>query len=159
MGVMMSHRLLIVVLALVLSALAPMTNAFVGGLSAEERQQVGLEVNRPYITIEIRFEADTTDVTPKSISELIHLGKALSNAQLKSATFMIAVYADAIDDPKSLDLAERRAETIKKYLVSNFKMDADRLVTSAIPASPDHSNGVRIVNISDKPGGEAAPQK
>jgi outer membrane protein OmpA-like peptidoglycan-associated protein len=159
MGVMMSRRLLIVVLALVLSALAPTTNALAGGLSEAERQQVGLEINRPYVTLEIRFEADTTDVTPGSLSELIHLGKALSDAQLKSATFMIAVYADAIDDPKSLDLAERRAETIRQYLVSNFKMDADRLVTSALPASADNHNRVRVINMSDKPSEKAAPEK
>ena len=151
----MSHRLLIAVLALVLSVLVPMTNALAGGLSAEERQQA----SRPSITLGIRFEADTTNVSPDSLSGLIHLGRALSDDQLKSASFMIAVFADAIDDPKSLDLAERRAETIKQYLVSNFKMDADRLVTSALNASTDDYARVRVINIGDAPDKQATPEK
>jgi outer membrane protein OmpA-like peptidoglycan-associated protein len=151
---MMLRYLLNAVLALALSALA--TSALAGGLSEGDRQQAKL--NRPGVTMEIRFEADTADVKPESLSALNNLGKALSDAELKGAVFMIAVPADANDDPRSQDLAKRRAETIRQYLVSNYKIDADHLVTSAISASPDHPNSVRIFNISDKPAEEAAPK-
>lgn len=147
----MSRFILNALLASVLSAVMPMTSALAGGLSAEELQQVGLEISRPSINLEIDFKSDSADVTPKSLLELDKLGRALSNAELKGGVFVIAVYADAIGDPRSRDLAERRAETIKQYLVSNYKIDANDLVTSAIAGSPDHPNGVRIINISDKP--------
>jgi outer membrane protein OmpA-like peptidoglycan-associated protein len=151
MGTMMSRFLLNAFLVVVLSAVMPMTNALAGGLSEDELQQVGLEISRPSINLEIDFKSDTADVTPDSLSALDKLGKALSDDELKGGVFMIAVYAEAIDDPKSRDLAERRAETIKQYLVSNFKIDTNHLLTSAIAGSPDRPNRVRIVNISAKP--------
>lgn len=155
----MSRFLLKTFLALALSVVAPMTGALAGGLSQEELQQVGLEISRPSIDLKIDFKSDSADVTPESLPDLAKLGRALSNDELKGGVFLIAVYADAIDDPKSRDLAEHRAETIKQYLVSNFKIDANHLLTSAIPGSPDRASRVRIVNIVDKPSQADLPAK
>lgn len=158
-GVVMSRHLLNTALAIALSALMAATGALAGGLSEDESRQAKLQINRPSIDLEIRFEWNTADVAASSVSALNDLGEALSDPELKEATLMIAAYADAIDDPKSQDLALRRAESIKQYLVSNYKIAADHLVTSAIPGSADHRNRVRVINISDKPSGETTPQK
>jgi hypothetical protein len=156
---MMSRHLLKTVLTLACLALAPTTSVLAGGLSAGDRQQVELETSRPSVELDIHFNFDTADVSQGSFSDLDLLGRALTDESLKGMTFMIAAHADAIDDPKSRDLAERRAETIKHFLVSSYRIDAGHLVTSAIPASPDHPNGVRITSISDEPSKGAAPKE
>lgn len=155
----MSRLLLGIGLGLALLALEPATNA-AAALSESERMQMALlMIADPSVDLQIDFEADSADVKPESLSALHRLGEALSDVALKDAVLMIGVHADAIDDPKSQDLAERRAETIKQFLVSNFKIDADRLVTSALRASPDHPHGVRIVNISKRPSEGDAPKQ
>jgi hypothetical protein len=159
MGVMMSRYLPGIGLGLALLALGPATSAF-ATLSESERMQMALLMKAdPSVEMQVEFEADSADVKPGSLSALHRLGKALSDAALNDAVLMIGVHADAIDDPTSRSLAERRAETIKQFLVSNYKIDADRLVTSALRASPDRPNGVRIVNISKRPSEGDAPAK
>lgn len=160
---MMARHLFILSIGLgaALLVLGPATGANAELSEAERMQMVQLTITAPSVNMQIDFAADSEDVAPGSVSALHHLGEALSDVALKDTTFMVGVYADAVNDPKSQDLAERRAERIKQFLVSSYKIDADRLVTSALPASPNYpGGGLRVVNISsNKPSGGTAPEK
>jgi outer membrane protein OmpA-like peptidoglycan-associated protein len=58
------------------------------------------------------------------------LGKALTNPELKGSTFVLAGHTDAKGSiPANQDLSEKRADSIKHYLVDHFKIPASTLVT------------------------------
>ena len=55
------------------------------------------------------------------MSAVQHLGEALSDPQLKGSTFIVSGYTDGIGgDAFNQDLSERRADTIKRYLVDHY---------------------------------------
>ena len=58
------------------------------------------------------------------------LGEALSDPQLKGTTYVVAGHTDARGgETYNQDLSERRADTIKKYLVDHYHIAAGDLVT------------------------------
>ena len=58
------------------------------------------------------------------------LGKALSNPSLSGSTFVVAGNTDGIGgEAFNQDLSERRADTIKRYLVQNYGITGSDLVT------------------------------
>ncbi|MFN5455270.1 OmpA family protein, partial [Bradyrhizobium sp.] len=88
------------------------------------------------------------------------LGKALSDPNLKGSTFMVAGHTDGIgSDGFNQDLSERRADTLKRYLVEKFGLAGQDLVTvgygktklkdAANPADPVNRR-VQVVNMDTK---------
>jgi len=88
------------------------------------------------------------------------LGKALSNPNLKGSTFVVAGHTDAIGgDAFNQDLSERRADTIKRYLIDKYGITGSDLVTvgygktklkdTANPADPINRR-VQVVNMDTK---------
>ena len=58
------------------------------------------------------------------------LGDALTDAKLKGSTFVVAGHTDGVGgDTFNQTLSERRADTIKQYLVANYHIDSGDLVT------------------------------
>jgi outer membrane protein OmpA-like peptidoglycan-associated protein len=58
------------------------------------------------------------------------LGQALSDPKLKGSTFVVAGHTDGVGgDSFNQDLSERRADTIKRYLVDNYHIATGDLVT------------------------------
>jgi outer membrane protein OmpA-like peptidoglycan-associated protein len=58
------------------------------------------------------------------------LGRALSRAELKGSTFIVAGHTDAAGgDAYDQDLSERRADSIKRFLMQNYGMAGADLVT------------------------------
>ncbi len=58
------------------------------------------------------------------------LGRALSNAELKGSTFVVAGHTDAAGgEAYNKELSERRADAIKKYLVDKYGINGSDLVT------------------------------
>ena len=56
------------------------------------------------------------------------VGRALSSPELKNAMFLLAGHTDAKGgDGYNQLLSERRAESVKQWLVDNFKVSPDRL--------------------------------
>jgi outer membrane protein OmpA-like peptidoglycan-associated protein len=88
------------------------------------------------------------------------LGQALSNANLKGSTFVVAGHTDAIGgEAYNQDLSERRAETIKRYLTDKFGIAGTDLVAVGYgktkpkdPSAPmDPVNRrVQVVNMDTK---------
>jgi outer membrane protein OmpA-like peptidoglycan-associated protein len=100
-------------------------------LSSEEREQISeIAVAKPQIDLEITFDYDSADISKTSLPSVQALGRALSNPSLKDSTFVVAGHTDAVgSEGYNRDLSERRADSIKRYLVETFKLPAGNLVT------------------------------
>ena len=88
------------------------------------------------------------------------LGKALSDPNLKGSTFVVAGHTDAAgSEGYNQDLSERRADSIKHYLVDKFGIASNDLITVGYgksrpkdPTAPmDPANRrVQVVNMAEK---------
>ncbi len=96
-----------------------------------ERDQIAeLAATKPNIDLEIQFDYNSADIAKTSVPSVQALGKALSDPSLKGSTFVVAGHTDAIGTEEyNQGLSERRADTIKKYLVQNYGLNGTDLVT------------------------------
>lgn len=80
------------------------------------------------VSLQVYFDYNSAHLTDKSISELQPLGEALSSDQLKTLNFIVEGHTDAVGNDKfNLILSERRAKSVKEFLVSNYGLAADRI--------------------------------
>ena len=100
-------------------------------LSMDERNQLDtIAANKPKIDLEINFDFNSASISQGSMSAVQHLGEALTDPQLKGATFIVSGHTDGVgSDAFNQDLSERRADTIKHYLVDHYHIAASDLVT------------------------------
>jgi outer membrane protein OmpA-like peptidoglycan-associated protein len=130
-------------------------------LSTGEREQIATIVKeKPNIDLEITFDYNSADISAKAQPAVQALGKALSNEDLKGSTFIVAGHTDAIgSDAYNQDLSERRADSIKRYLVDKFGIAGADLVTVGYgktkPKDPSHpmdpaNRRVQVVNMVSK---------
>lgn len=130
-------------------------------LSTGEREQIAeLAATKPKIDLEIQFDYNSADIAKTSVPSVQALGKALSDPSLKGSTFVVAGHTDAIGGEEyNQGLSERRADTIKKYLVQNYGLNGTDLVTVGYGKSKlkDTANGadpinrrVQVVNMDTK---------
>ncbi len=99
-------------------------------ITVEERRRVAeLVSDKPSIDLEVTFDYDSAVVGPQAVPPLVTLGRALADADLKGATFLIAGHTDAKgSDSYNQALSERRAEAVKGFLVDQFKLPPDHLL-------------------------------
>jgi outer membrane protein OmpA-like peptidoglycan-associated protein len=111
--------------------LATVRNRKTRSLSLEEREQIAdIASTKPKIDLEIRFDYNSADISKGSMAAVRELGKALSDPSLKGSTFVVAGHTDAVGgETFNQDLSERRADTIKRYLVDKYGMVGSDLVT------------------------------
>lgn len=130
-------------------------------LSMGEREQIAeLASSKPKIDLEIRFDYNSANISKTSMPQVQALGKALSDPGLKGSTFVVAGHTDAIgSDPFNQDLSERRADTIKRFLVEKYGINGTDLVTVGYGKTKlkDTANGadpinrrVQVVNMETK---------
>lgn len=100
-------------------------------LTTDEREQIAeIAKDRPSVDIEINFDYRSAKIGPAAVPSVTALGKALTNPELKGSTFILAGHTDAKGSvPANQDLSEKRADSIKQYLVGHFKIPASTLVT------------------------------
>ena len=100
-------------------------------LTTDEREQIAeIAKDRPSVDIEINFDYRSAKIGPAAVPSITALGKALTNPELKGSTFILAGHTDAKGSvPANQDLSEKRANSIKHYLVDHFKIPASTLVT------------------------------
>jgi outer membrane protein OmpA-like peptidoglycan-associated protein len=130
-------------------------------LSLGEREQIAeIASSKPNIDLEIQFDYNSADIAKTSTQAVQELGKALTNPGLKGSTFVVAGHTDGIGgDAFNQDLSERRADTIKRYLVQNYGIAGSDLVTVGYgktklkdandPADPINRR-VQVVNLDTK---------
>jgi len=72
---------------------------------------------------EVYFEFNSAEITAEAEPQLRELGAALRDPRLKGSNISIGGHTDAIGgDAFNQRLSERRAATIKWYLVDNFRL-------------------------------------
>jgi outer membrane protein OmpA-like peptidoglycan-associated protein len=126
-------------------------------LSMDERNQLqSMTLSKPQIDMEIKFDYNSASISQGSMHDVQMLGEALSDPKLQGTTYVVSGYTDAIGgEAFNQDLSERRADTIKKYLVDNYHVTASDLVTAGYGKNhlkdPDHPDAavnrrVQVVN-------------
>jgi len=130
-------------------------------LSQTEREEIAAIVkDKPKIDLEINFDYNSADISAKSLPSVQALGRALSNAELKGSTFVVAGHTDAAGgEAYNQELSERRAESIKRYLVDKYSITGSDLVTVGYgksklkdPNQPmaEINRRVQVVNMENK---------
>jgi outer membrane protein OmpA-like peptidoglycan-associated protein len=111
--------------------LASIRNRKTRSLSLGEREEIAeIAATKPKIDLEINFDYNSASIRPSSMPSVQALGQALSDPKLKGSTFVVAGHTDGIGgDAFNQDLSERRADTIKRYLVDNYHIASGDLVT------------------------------
>jgi outer membrane protein OmpA-like peptidoglycan-associated protein len=130
-------------------------------LSMGEREEIAeIASTRPNIDLDIQFDYNSADISTTSLPSVQALGKALSDANLKGSTFVVAGHTDAVGgEAYNQDLSERRADSIKRYLTEKYGINGTDLVTVGYgktkpkdPSAPlDPVNRrVQVVNMDTK---------
>lgn len=130
-------------------------------LSATEREEIAtIAKDKPNIDLEITFDYNSAEISSKSLSSVQALGKALTSADLKGSTFIVAGHTDAAgSEGYNQDLSERRAESIKRYLTETYGIAGTDLVTVGYgesklkdPGQPlaEANRRVQVVNMANK---------
>jgi outer membrane protein OmpA-like peptidoglycan-associated protein len=80
------------------------------------------------IDLEVYFDFNSAVITVDALPQLHELGAALSDPKLKGARISIGGHTDGVGgDAFNRKLSERRAASIKRYLVEGFKLPAANL--------------------------------
>jgi outer membrane protein OmpA-like peptidoglycan-associated protein len=130
-------------------------------LSVTEREQIAtIATTKPNIDLEITFDYNSAEISEKSLASVQALGRAMTNADLKGSTFIVAGHTDAAGgEAYNQDLSERRADSIKRYLVDKYAIAAGDLVTVGYgksklkdPSQPlaEVNRRVQVVNMENK---------
>jgi outer membrane protein OmpA-like peptidoglycan-associated protein len=100
-------------------------------LTTGEREEIAAWTSeRPAVDQQIYFDYNSSAISPKAVPQLTNLGNALSSPQLKNALVSINGHTDGKgNDSSNQKLSERRAESIKRYLVDHFALASENLVT------------------------------
>ena len=143
------------------SFIASVRNRRTCSLTRDEREEIAeIASSKPNIDLEIQFDYNSAAISRNSTQAVQELGKALSNPSLKGSTFVVAGHTDAVGgDAFNQDLSERRADTIKHYLVDNYHIAGSDLVTVGYgktklkdPQNPTSgvNRRVQVVNMDTK---------
>jgi len=130
-------------------------------LSTAEREEIAtIAKDKPNIDLEITFDYNSADISAKSLPSVQALGRALTNPDLKGSTFIVAGHTDAAGgDGYNQDLSERRADSIKRYLMQTYGIAPADLVTVGYgksklkdPNQPlaEVNRRVQVVNMENK---------
>ena len=130
-------------------------------LSQSEREEIAAIVkDKPKIDLEINFDYNSAEISAKSLPSVQALGRALTNSELKGSTFVVAGHTDAAGgEDYNQSLSERRADSIKKYLVDKYGINGADLVTVGYgkgklkdPSQPmaEANRRVQVVNMETK---------
>jgi outer membrane protein OmpA-like peptidoglycan-associated protein len=130
-------------------------------LSNAEREEIAtIAKDKPNIDLTITFDYNSADISSRSLPEVQKLGRALTNANLKGSTFLLAGHTDAAGgDTYNQELSERRADSIKRYLMDNYQISSADLVTVGYgksklkdPSQPmaEANRRVQVVNMENK---------
>jgi outer membrane protein OmpA-like peptidoglycan-associated protein len=143
------------------SFLATVRNRTTRSLSMGERTELAdMSAAKPNIDLEIQFDYNSADISTASMPSAQALGEALSDPSLKGSTFIVAGHTDAIGgEAYNQGLSERRADTIKRYLVDKFGIAGSDLVAVGYgkdkPKDPNApmdpiNRRVQVVNMDTK---------
>ena len=107
------------------------------------------------------------EILPEARPALDELGKALSDPKLAGGTFLIAGHTDAKgSDAYNLALSQRRAASVKAFLIKTYHVDGERLSAIGFGEEQlknkddplaDENRRVQIVNTGNASVAEGKP--
>jgi outer membrane protein OmpA-like peptidoglycan-associated protein len=130
-------------------------------LTLGEREQIAsIARDRPSVDVEINFDYRSANIGRTAVPSVTALGRALTSPELNGSTFVLAGHTDAKgSDRINQDLSEKRADSVKRYLVEHFHIPASTLVTvgygkaklknESDPTGAENRR-VQIVNMEEK---------
>ncbi len=127
----------------------------------DEREQIAsITPKRPTVDLDINFDYNSASLTPKVEPQLDSLGKALTSSELTGSVIMLGGHTDAKGgDDYNQSLSERRAETVKRYLIEKYRIPAKNLISAGYgkkgPKNPNdlfapENRRVEIVNMAER---------
>ncbi len=130
-------------------------------LSTGDRQKIAeIAKDKPKIDLEIYFNYNSAEISSRAVPDLEKLGRALTNQDLAGSVFLVSGHTDAKGgDQYNQALSERRAQSVKKFLMSRFHIANDTLVATGYgkeqlkdPSDPfgAENRRVQIVNLESK---------
>lgn len=112
----------------------------------------------PSADLEVYFDYKSAAVTPAATEVLNTLGSALADGRLAGDKFLIAGHTDARGGAASnLALSQRRAESVRAYLIETFKIDPNKLeakgfgeakLKNTAEPNADENRRVQVINLS-----------
>jgi outer membrane protein OmpA-like peptidoglycan-associated protein len=128
--------------------------------SAERDRIVAIAKSRPNVDLEINFEFNSAVIGARALPQMTALGDALTSADLKGRTFILAGHTDAKgSETYNQGLSERRAEAVKRFLSEKYGIEGANLVTvgygktqlknSENPLAGENRR-VQVVNAADR---------
>ncbi|QTA79647.1 OmpA-like domain-containing protein [Desulfonema limicola] len=98
----------------------------------------------PVIDIYINFETNKAELSIKGRKQADHLGIALADPVFKNQTFILIGHTDSRGrDEYNQELSEKRADSVKTYLVSRFQLNPRQIKTQgkgeSEPRFPEHT--------------------
>lgn len=130
------------------------------GWNMHDRARVA-EVARdmPQLDLVIYFAFDSAEISKEAEPTLTRLGQALSQEEFKGRTFVLAGHTDAKGTAQyNQSLSERRAEAVKSFIVTRFKIPMGDLMTAgygfeqlknAKNPLADENRRVQVVNFNE----------
>ncbi len=102
------------------------------GLSLQDREQMAaIATKRPKIDLNINFDFNSATLSRTADPQLKALGDALTSKELAGGVFMLGGHTDAKgSDAYNQDLSERRANSVKRFLIDTYRMPPANLVTA-----------------------------
>lgn len=101
-------------------------------LTLDERAEVAtIAKERPSIDLEIYFDFNSSAIASRAVPDLMNLGRALTNPALQGGVFLLSGHTDAKGSQEyNQELSERRSQSVKAFLVQNFRIPAENLVSA-----------------------------
>src|SRR5262245_49505983 len=111
------------------------------------------------VALNVLFEFNSDKILRGYYGDLDKLGKVLTAPQYNAYRIQIEGYTDSIGaDRTNLRLSQRRAESVKQYLMQNFSIPSNRLVaigfgksrpiaSNDTPEGRDKNRRVEVVNL------------
>ena len=130
------------------------------GLNLQERNRL-YEVSRdkPQLNLVVYFPFNSAEVTAQSQATLDRLGSVLSEPDFNQRVFSIEGHTDRKGSAKyNLALSQRRADAVAKYLIQNYGVEPDQLLTTGYGFERLKDKGkpyaglnrrVRVVNLAN----------
>lgn len=116
------------------------------------------EQGPPSVNLYVNFAYDSADLTSDARITLDRLGAALRDPRLEGFAFMIAGHTDAKGGADyNQKLSQRRAEAVKRYLISQYGLAPERLSSAGYgksqlldPTRPEDgvNRRVQVINIT-----------
>jgi outer membrane protein OmpA-like peptidoglycan-associated protein len=96
--------------------------------SINKRPKETAASNEKDISMQVKFDYNSTNLTDHAKQQLTPLGKALASPALRDQRFVVEGHTDSKGNPDyNQRLSERRAASVRRFLITQYKLDPPRI--------------------------------